>query len=242
MKTDSDRETGVSFPQQANMDTLYILECEDNKWYVGKSADVQRRFKQHTEGKGSEWTREYAPIRIAETRTMTSQFDETNVTKELMKKYGVENVRGGAYVALELSDEQETAIRHEIRAASDVCFKCGKPGHFANRCRGRSSFSGTCGCGRTFLAFDEFMSHQKLCLPKQIAKKPAPARSASCHRCGRTGHWASSCYARTDADGNSLDEDKDDADEDTCYRCGRSGHWASNCYARRHVDGDDIDN
>jgi predicted GIY-YIG superfamily endonuclease len=227
------------------METLYILECEDNKWYVGKSSDVQRRFKQHTEGKGSEWTREYAPIRIVETRPITSQFDETNATKELMKKYGIENVRGGAYASIDLPEKTEELIRHEFRAASDRCYKCGKAGHFANRCTRKSSFSGSCTCGMKFLDFDEFIGHQKLCIPKQVAKKPA---SNNCSRCGRSGHRASSCYARTDTDGNALsDNDSDDEytgptySSNTCYRCGRNGHYANNCYARRHVDGSDID-
>jgi hypothetical protein len=28
-----------------------------------------------------------------------------------------------------------------------------------------------------------------------------------CYRCGRTGHWASTCYARNDVYGNDLESD-----------------------------------
>jgi hypothetical protein len=42
-----------------------------------------------------------------------------------------------------------------------------------------------------------------------------------CLKCGRDGHWASQCYARTSVI--------------VCYRCGREGHIAPQCYARTHV-------
>jgi predicted GIY-YIG superfamily endonuclease len=208
------------------METLYILECEDNKWYVGKSADVQRRFKQHTQGKGSEWTREYAPLRIAETRPITSPYDETNVTKELMKKHGIDNVRGGAHASIELSEETENFIQHELRAANDSCYKCGKKGHFANQCKRKSSFVGTCGCGREFLDFDEFMSHQKGCLPRQVRSQPPAPKQGTCYRCGRPGHYSPECYARTHVRGYALDEssESESEEEDSYRRRGRGGY------------------
>ncbi len=224
------------------MESLYILECEDNKWYVGKTTDVQRRFKQHTEGKGSEWTREYAPIRIAETRPITSQFDETNVTKELMKKYGIDNVRGGAYATIDLPEQTETLIRHEFRAASDACYKCGKKGHFANKCP--YEFVYQCeGCRREFPSEKQCVAHAQTCSPVTRKQPMRPShQKGTCRRCGRSGHWASNCYARTDTDGNDLSASESEEDDDNaCHRCGRSGHWASNCYARRHIDGSELD-
>ncbi len=191
----------------SRMETLYVLECEDNKWYVGKTNDVQRRFKQHTEGKGSEWTREYAPIRIAETRQITSVHDENNVTKDLMKKYGIDNVRGGAYASIDLPDETEDMIRHELRAANDSCYTCGKKGHFANQCKRKSSFTATCSCGREFLDFDEFNGHLRACI---MRNRPAPKQptqqKGACYRCGRPGHYSPDCYARRHVKGYELDD------------------------------------
>jgi len=59
----------------------------------------------------------------------------------------------------------------------------------------------------------------------------------ACNRCGRNGHFASNCYARTDVDGDDIDSSSDD---DACYRCGRDGHYASDCYARTDINGSRI--
>lgn len=42
-----------------------------------------------------------------------------------------------------------------------------------------------------------------------------------CLRCGRFGHWAKNCYARSAVI--------------VCYRCGREGHTSPECYARTGV-------
>jgi predicted GIY-YIG superfamily endonuclease len=223
-------------------ESLYVLELEGGKRYVGKSADVAKRFEQHKSGSGSAWTRLHKPIRILETRPLTSIHDETNVTKDLMKKYGVDNVRGGAYTAVDLPEEQEDMIRHEMRSASDACYKCGKPGHFANKCTRKSSFKGTCGCGRSFLDFNEFLSHNRACI-RRTQEEESSDEELSCTRCGRDGHERSSCYAKTHDNGYSLSSPKKQTTSQSgkCYRCGRAGHYSPDCYASTHVRGYDLD-
>ena len=49
-----------------------------------------------------------------------------------------------------------------------------------------------------------------------------------CFRCGRKGHFASECYAKT-----SVEASKEELYR--CFRCGRQGHFASECYARTSV-------
>ena len=64
-----------------------------------------------------------------------------------------------------------------------------------------------------------------------------------CLRCGRNGHFAPRCYARTHSNGGAIDagesesETESSSDDDSCHRCGRDGHYASGCYARTSVDG-----
>ena len=36
---------------------VYLIECEDKTLYTGITTDIQRRFKEHSSGKGGAYTR-----------------------------------------------------------------------------------------------------------------------------------------------------------------------------------------
>jgi cellular nucleic acid-binding protein len=162
------------------MESVYVLQLKDDKYYIGKAKDVQERFKQHKMGKGSSWTKEYTPIKIVETRPMMSNHDENNITKDYMKKYGIDNVRGGSYCQVELPEEVEDVLRMELKGNNDKCYNCGKKGHFANRCPNNES---------------EY--EEEVYVPK---------KSGTCYRCGRKGHYSPDCYAQTHVRGYELDD------------------------------------
>ena len=80
-----------------------------------------KRYQQHSSGLGSAWTKKYKPVRILDTIENVSPFDEDKITKEYMAKYGIENVRGGSYVEIELSELQTEALKIELWQAKDLC-------------------------------------------------------------------------------------------------------------------------
>ena len=117
-----------------NKTTIYILECDKGKYYVGRSNNVKRRTEDHFDGKGSQWTQLYPPKKIIKTITNASVYDEDRYVIEYMELYGIDNVRGGSYSNIELYPNQHTEITKKIRSSKDLCFRCGSDKHFISDC------------------------------------------------------------------------------------------------------------
>ena len=113
---------------------IYILKLVNNKWYIGKSKNVKKRFKTHKNGYGAQWTKLYKPIKIEKVINTNCNYDEDKQTKKMMAKYGIDNVRGGSYSKINLCDNTKFFINKEIQTAEDRCFICGESGHFASNC------------------------------------------------------------------------------------------------------------
>ncbi len=43
---------------------VYIILCSDNSLYTGITTDMERRFRQHGEGKGARYFRGRQPLRV----------------------------------------------------------------------------------------------------------------------------------------------------------------------------------
>ena len=46
------------------MYSIYVLELEGNRYYVGKTTDTNARIKRHFKGYGAEYTRKFKPVKI----------------------------------------------------------------------------------------------------------------------------------------------------------------------------------
>jgi len=167
-------------------DTIYVLELEQGKYYVGKTTKpVQVRFSEHKWGKGAAWTRKYRPIRILYTEDSQDvakdpRHAENIIVKETMWDKGIQNVRGGPYVRMDLEDWIVESIEWERASFSDECFKCRQKGHFAGQCE----LSDT----------DEDLEGEE------------EDNVLSCSRCARPlqTHTSGSCFWKTDILGNRI--------------------------------------
>jgi len=114
--------------------SIYVLKLKENKFYIGKSINVNKRIKQHFKGRGSTWTRLYQPTEIYEIRRNCDVFDEEKITLQYMQLYGINNVRGGSYSRICLDKYEINQVVRIIRSSEDRCYVCGSKDHFAKAC------------------------------------------------------------------------------------------------------------
>lgn len=215
---------------------IYILRLEGGHFYVGKSNDVINRYQQHLNGQGSAWTNKYRPVSLERTITNASPFEEDKITKEYMSKYGIDKVRGGSYVAIELSEFHKEALKMEIWAAKDLCTQCGRPGHFAKGCYAKTDVSGnTIEYEEEDEEDDEDEEDEEDdCSDSDEDDEEVGWGCEYCDRTFTTEFGATihekSCRSKTSIHINSKSVG-------ACYRCGRQGHYSPNCYASRHISG-----
>ena len=199
---------------------IYILQLQNGKYYIGKTSNTSFRLEQHFNADGSNWTKKYKPIKVIDIIPGCDDYDEDKYTIQYMEKYGVNNVRGGSFCEIKLSDTNISTLNQMIRGVTDKCYICGRNDHFANDCKKfiiqKNPMNEKCDCPSSYV----FPHRRKKCsLNKLISlfedenddidklikiEEPKIKNNGPCYRCGRNSHYIKSCYASTHINGNSL--------------------------------------
>jgi predicted GIY-YIG superfamily endonuclease len=223
---------------------IYILKLQNNKYYIGKTDNVEKRFLEHVNSKGSIWTQLYKPISVEKIIPNSSPFDEDKYVKEYMNKYGIENVRGGSYVTEILDEVSIFSLRKEIWAANDCCTQCGRKGHFVKDCKDikqeqpqyqrknrNKVFINT---NDDDIEVDEYDDDDESVEYIEVYQCSYCDKEFDTEK-GAKFHENIYCKNKTKSYGGGGIK------SNTCSRCGRVGHNVTKCYARTDADGDDLD-
>ena len=74
--------------------TTYVLLLEDNKYYIGKTTQLQHRLNKHFSGDGCRVTQRWKPIECLKTWKGDREREIYLIAKE---RYGAENVFGAGH-------------------------------------------------------------------------------------------------------------------------------------------------
>lgn len=123
------------------MVTIYVLLLENDKYYIGKTQNIDFRLDNHFNSDGSVWTSKYKPLKLVEKIDNCEDFDEDKYTLKYMNMYGIDNVRGGGFCQLKLSNENYTTLNKMLNNNNNKCFICGDSNHFVKECYKKGTFT-----------------------------------------------------------------------------------------------------
>lgn len=114
---------------------VYVLKLRDNKYYVGESNDIEKRIWAHKNENGSAWTKKYQFEENFEPINIKNNFHELAQTLEMMKVYGIDNVRGSLFTKPFPLDRFEKIMAAQLYCElHGYCRKCGSNEHFIGNC------------------------------------------------------------------------------------------------------------
>jgi hypothetical protein len=213
---------------------IYILLLENNKYYIGKTNNPEFRIENHFSSNGSSWTKIHNPIKVIELIPDCDDYDEDKYTKIYMDKYGIQNVRGGSFVKVNLDKETINQLTKMSNGSNNKCFYCGKEGHFINSCKEKEKEKNKDNekdkKKDTFKIFEKIVD---IC-------ETLIGDLWECEYCKKIFESKLLCEKHEkNCNKNSYKKNKLTTDI-TCYKCGRTGHYSTNCFASKHIKGYDL--
>ena len=115
---------------------VYRLQLSRDKYYIGKSNNIEKRIFYHKQDNGSLWTKKYSVIERLSLLTdkTNSKFWELEETLENMYLYGIDNVRGSMFSRIKLTNDEKIKAAKLYCEMYDLCLNCGSKDHYISNC------------------------------------------------------------------------------------------------------------
>lgn len=147
--------------QERSKEYTYILKCKKKKYFVGKrkfndSKDQSMNIRDYPSK--CAWTNLYTPLSVQEI-LLDRSIDDSVL--DCMKKYGIENVRGGSWQQAELTNAQLESLKKLTSSAPAPTVA--KENKEIETKKGNKEDWPCDICGQKFDSFAEAEEHERTC-------------------------------------------------------------------------------
>jgi hypothetical protein len=140
---------------------IYVLQLEQEKYYIGKTENPNFRIEQHFQSGGAVWTKKYNPISVIEIIPDCDDYDEDKYTRRYMDNYGIDNVRGGSFCEIVLDETTIKILEKMSKTTQNKCYTCGIIGHFSKQCKKCNELSSIDSIDDCFTFINTFIEDKK---------------------------------------------------------------------------------
>jgi predicted GIY-YIG superfamily endonuclease len=172
------------------MEYIYILKCQKEKYYIGKTYNVQIEYNEHLDGSFCNFTKEFKPCDIDGIFEVDKNISNLElVIAKYVNKYDKKSIS--------FKETDIKLIKKILKTINNKCI-CDSESHWLDSCKLNLK--------------DEFWSKM---FNKMLNNFTKNCRESNiCCRCGRFGHFLDQCYAKKHNDGYNLSDEIDENEID----------------------------